>query len=95
MISLLKDHKFFPREQPSRKQPSQPSQVPKKNILPLKELYLDDKHYDNELEISWVTGDKLSIKSQKSPIFGPFDIRSNGKLLTVSYSHVLRIRLLT
>jgi hypothetical protein len=84
MISILKDHKPFPREQPPREQPSRASE--KRNVLPLKEFYLDDRHWDSEgLEISWLRDDQICIKSAKERIFGPLDIRTNGGSLTVSY----------
>lgn len=84
MISILKDHKLFPREQAPREQPSRASQ--KRNVLPLKEIYVDDQHWDSEgLEISWLPHDQISIKSAKKRIFGPLDIRTNGGSLIVSY----------
>ncbi|KAF8798789.1 cysteine proteinase [Phlegmacium glaucopus] len=83
-----KDRNFFSREQPSREQPSRekPPQAPTRNKgLPLKELYLDDTYYTGTrglLEIYWLNGDKLSIKFERRPIFGPFDIRTSGRSLT-------------
>jgi len=94
MITVLKDNTFFSRGQPSRERPPQ---APKRNnVLPLKEFYLDDRHYtDGLLEIYWLNGDKLSIKSDKRLIFGPFDVRTDGQSLTVSHFYLLRIHLLT
>jgi hypothetical protein len=86
MIPILKDKKgkFFPPQQPS---PEQPLQAPaKKDILPLKELYLDDTHHNSEkLEIHWLPEGRITIKSDRSCIFGPFDIRSYAHSLTVSH----------
>jgi hypothetical protein len=86
MIPILKDKKgkFFPPQQPSQ---DQPFQAPaKKDILPLKELYLDDTYYNSEeLEIYWQLNDKIIIKSDRRTIFGPFDIRSNAHSLIVSH----------
>jgi len=80
---FLKDHTSCLRGQPQE----QPSQVPTRNrVLPLKELYLDDRHHTDELlEIYWLNGDNLSIKSNKCSIFGPFDVRADVQSLTVSY----------
>lgn len=85
MIPILKDKKSksFPPQQPSQEQPSRAPA--KKNILPLKEFYLDDTHhYSGKLEICWLSGDKITIKSDRGLIFGPFDVRVNALSLTVS-----------
>ena len=69
-----------------------------KNVLRLKELYLDDKYFNNkDLEIHWGNGngDIISIKSNGRCIFGPLDIRINGQSLTVSSFYLLPIHLLT
>lgn len=97
MIPILKDKKGK-KIAPDSEQLSheQPSQAPaKKNILPLKELYLDHKYYNSEaLEINWLLNDRIIIKSNKFPIFGPFDIRSNADSLLVSHFYLLLIHLL-
>lgn len=96
MIPVLKDkkNKKFPPQQPSQ---GQPSRAPvKKNILPLKELYLDDTYHNPEmLEIHWLPNDRITIKADRLTIFGPFDIRANAHSLTVSYFYLLLIHLLT
>jgi hypothetical protein len=56
-----------------------------KNILPLKGLFLDDTYYSSEkLEIYWLPGDKILIKSDGRPIFGPFDVSVYAHTLVVS-----------
>ena len=95
MIPILKDkkNKNFPPQQPSQ---GQPSPAPGKKCLPLKECYLDDTHYDSkDLEIYWLPGDRITIKSDKRPILPPFDIRANAQSLIVSYFYLLLIHLLT
>jgi hypothetical protein len=99
MVPNLKDKKIkkFPPQQFLQEQPSRAPA--KKNILPLKECYIDDTHYDsnisNMLEIFWLSSDKITIKSNKAPIFGPSDIRVNADSLIVSYFYLLLIHLLT
>lgn len=79
-----KDNSLFRREQLRR---GEPSKAPtRKNVLLLQELYLDRKHFTGGLlEISWLSGDKISIKDDKHTIFGPFDVRTNSRSLT--YQH--------
>ena len=93
MIPILKDKKNFPPQQPSQ---GQPSRAPaKKDILPLKELFIDDTHHNSEeLEIYWLPGDKITIKFNKRSIIGPFDIRANAQTLIVSHFYLLLIHLL-
>lgn len=95
MIPILKDKKShnFPPQQPSQEPP--PRAPAKKNTLPLKEVYLDYKHFNSEgLEICWLPGDKIFIKAYKRPIFGPCDIRVQAESLTVSYFYHLLMHLL-
>lgn len=97
MILILKDKKSqkFPPQQPYQEQPSRAPA--KKNILPLKEFYLDDELHDvGKLEIYWLAHDKITIKSEKGPIFPPIDLSYNAGLLTVSiFTLFLLIFLLT
>jgi hypothetical protein len=87
MIPLLKSKNLLPQP-PSQEQPSRAPA--KKNSLPLKELYLDDTHYNSEnLEIYWLPPDKIAIKSDKRSIFGPIDMRAHAQSLTVSYFYLL------
>jgi hypothetical protein len=95
MISILKDKKGkkFPPQQPSQEYTSRAPT--KKDILPLKELYLDDTYYNSEmLEINWLPHDRIIIKSNGRPIFGPFDIRVHADSLLVSHFYLLLIHLL-
>lgn len=99
MVHILKDKKgkSFPLQQPSQEQPSRAPAM-KCVFLPLKELYLDETYHNSEnqkLEIYWRPGDKITIKSNKRPIFGPTDIRVHAHTLLVSYFYLLLKHLLT
>lgn len=86
MIPILKDKKSknFSTQLLSQEPPSQ-TLAKNNNILPLKEIYIDDRHYGSgNLEIYWLPGDKIIIKRDKVPIFGPTDVRANARSLTVS-----------
>ena len=48
-----------------------------KKVLPLKELFLNDTHYNfGNLKIDWLPCDSILIESDRRPIFGPFSIRT-------------------
>lgn len=82
MIPILKDKKS---KNISTHQ-ELPSPAPeKKNILPLKEIYLDDTHFNSgKLEIYWLPDDRITIKCDRVSIFQPIDVRANARSLTVS-----------
>ena len=71
MICIPKDKKSktFTPQQLSQEQPS-PWAPENRRILLLKELFLDDTHYDSEkLEIHWVPGNRIIINSEERSIF--------------------------
>jgi hypothetical protein len=53
-------------------------------VLPLKELFLDGARCGSEkLEIYWQSSNRIVIKSDGHPIFGPLSIRDHVNTLNV------------
>jgi len=81
-ISKVKSEKFSTQQVPQEQSRRSPAG---ENVLPLKELLLDNKHYDSEkLMIYWLPCDSLLIESEGSHIFGPFFTRRYTDTLVVS-----------
>jgi hypothetical protein len=72
---------------PKQLSQKQSSRRADKKVLPLKEFFLDDTHYDSEkLEIFWFSTNRIAItgKDDERPIFGPFAMRDHVDELIVS-----------
>jgi hypothetical protein len=66
-------------------QENSPRSPADKKVLPLKEFFLDDTHYNSgNLMIYWLPCDSILIESDGRPIFGPFAIRTYAHTLIVS-----------